>query len=190
MKLEKIAVLFAGITAAASVFSANDGLLSATSQGDFDITFVNDTKARIWGLEDINLTETNGSDGTAATHEFCVFSNLADTGSNDYDLSVSSANAFQLVNSVSTGNDPGSSLAYDLVFTDPLSNQQTFNANAVNELSAGSLSGQPNPGNDDCASQGQNKTQIAVQFSGNEASLNAVAAGAYFDLITLTVTPK
>ena len=92
-----------GLLGSVGAMAANDGTLDTTSQGDFDITFSKDDQARIWGLVDLNLTDSNGSDGTALEHNFCVFSNKSGTGSNQYDMQIDSANGFKLINAVTGG---------------------------------------------------------------------------------------
>ena len=91
------------------------------------------------------------------------------------------------------GSDPGTSLAYTVAFTDPISG--TFNVDEsgltdTGQLSAGSLSDQPDPGIPDCSGQAKNKTTVAIQFTGANNAISNVASGSYYDLVTLTVSPK
>lgn len=193
MKRVALAVaVSAGLTATTGVMAANQGDLGATSSGDFDITFSNADQARIWGLEDLNLTDANASDGAAKTHDFCVFSNKSNTGSNQYEMEIESLNTFKLVNAVTGAADPGTSLAYTVSIADPVGNDFDVNVSAQTDtgnLYAGSLSNQPDPGNDDCASQSKAKTSLSIQFVGDTTAIGNVAAGSYYDLVTLTVTP-
>ena len=163
--------------------AATDGTLGATSQGDFDIIFSNATQARIWGLEDVVMSATNGSDGTAQDMEFCVFSNTEDTGSNSYELSVTSENGFQLVDRAGSSTD---TLGYRLVFTDPAETHPEVTGNGTLVMTAGTLSSQPRP-NIDCANE---NTSVSVQFTGTNSSISGVQSGNYSDLITLLVTPQ
>lgn len=181
--------LSAAVFASAGAMAATDATeLGSISEGKFDIKLSISDQARIWGLDDVNLTVANNVNGTPASMSFCVFSNHAGDGSNLYDLDVVSENGFKMVN-VGTG-DAVDATAYKLTFTDAEDNEKpSISADDTIELDAGSLSTQPDP-LQECPDGIENQTTVDIQFTGNAASVNTLTTGAYFDVVTLTVYPK
>ena len=177
------------------VMAARQGELGATSDGDFEINFQKGSIARIWGFEDINLTDQAINEASAATDSICVFTNKA-VNSNDFKLEIESSNAFQLAGSgeSSDGTDIPS-VDYDIKIaslgkaTGDLDNGEVSHGtdktvdSGENPLNAGSILDQPRPLSD-CV--GSENFKISVWA----ANLANIQSGTYSDTVTLTVTPE
>ena len=161
--------------------------MGTTSTGSIDITYTKGNHARIWGLADVALADTNLAAATAATQDICVYSNKDGT-SNAYQLQIQSQNGFELRDtSGATGATP---LAYRIKVADTgtgtgsVDNGTASGNTVTGNLNAGALTSQPDPTSPDCTSK-QNAT-ISVWFD----SAPSAASGVYTDTITLTVTPS
>ena len=158
--------------------------MGTTSHGSFDITYLKGTHAKIWGLEDITLDDTNTA-GSPVNTSICVFSNK-DTGTNTYSLEVGSAHNFTLDDTSGTSNTP---LAYHIKVVD--ANGAAVDSSSVaagtgvvdGTLNAGALVGQPDP--DAGPTCVNSNATISVWFD----TAPAAASGTYVDTVTLTVTP-
>ena len=185
----------AGLLGSTGVMAARQGELGATSDGDFEINFQKGSIARIWGFEDINLTDQTISEANAVTDNICVFANKA-VNSNNFKLEIESANAFQLAGS-GEGSDGVDipAIDYDIKIaslgtaTGDLDNgevthgtQKTIDS-GQNPLNAGPILDQPRPVNE-CA--GSENFEISVWA----ANLANIQSGTYSDTVTLTVTPE
>ena len=155
-----------------------------TSTGGFDITYTKGSNARIWGLADIALADTNIAAGSAATQDICVYSNKDGT-SNGYDLQIQSQNNFTLNDTLGAGATP---LSYHIKVADnsggSVDNSTASGNTVTGGLNAGALTSQPDPTSPDCSSK-QN-AKISVWFD----AAPSAASGVYTDTITLTVTPS
>ena len=190
------AAVSAGLLGSTGVMAARQGGLGATSDGDFEINFQKGSIARIWGFEDINLTDQTIDEANAVTDNICVFTNKA-VNSNDFKLEIESANAFQLAGSgeSSDGTDIPT-IDYDIKVagisgegTGELDNsnvnhgtEKTVNS-GQSPLNAGPILDQPRPLSD-CA--GNENFEISVWA----ANLANIQSGTYSDTVTLTVTPE
>lgn len=182
--------LFASVGAMAAEDDQNIG---STSTGKFDVTYSKENQAKIWGLDDVNLTASNHGEngGISESMTFCVYANATGTGSNLYDLSVTSTHGFKMVNAADVNEVAVTGTNYGLTFTDAKGNPKTqiTTDTVLDGLDAGSLSSQPLP-SAPCPTSGDNLTKVDVRFTGSASDVNAIPAGAYYDLITLVVSPK
>ena len=158
--------------------------MGVASHGSFDITYFKGNHAKIWGLKDITLHDTNLASSPVKT-EVCVFSNK-DTGSNTYRLEVGSAHNFTLDDTSGTSNTP---LAYHIKVADKVGGIVDSSSVAAGigvvdgPLNAGPLVGQPDP--DAGPTCVNSNATISVWFD----TAPTAASGAYVDTVTLTVTP-
>lgn len=181
------AAVSAGLLGSAGVMAANQGDLDTTSKGDFYINYVKGENARIWGLENLAMDDTHLT-GAEKTQEICIYSNKNNT-SNAYELTLESANSFVLKDQSET---PESNIAYNIKVDgigigvgslDSTDNNGTTDTYTDN-LNAGAISSQPNPGLE-CSASARN-AKISVWFG----SAPNVATGYFTDLITMTVAPQ
>ena len=186
----------AGLLGSTGVMAARQGDLGATSNGDFEINFQKGSIAKIWGLEDIDLTDQTTDQASAVTDDICVFTNKA-ANSNDFMLEIESANAFQLAGSGKGGNGTDiPTIDYDIKVagipghgTGELDNGSVSHGtdkivdSGQSPLNAGPISDQPRPLYD-CA--GNENFKISVWA----VELANIQSGAYSDTVTLTVTPQ
>ena len=185
--LKKIALAVAIGSISTGVLAEVDGTIGTTSTGNFDITYIKGSIARIWGLADFTMTD---SDLVAApnTNEICVFSNKG-AGSNTYEMKVSSSNGFQLTDATGGGASP---ISYNLKVEgigdgggsiDNSSLTPGTDLEFAGDLTAGFLLDQPRP-NLDCTTD--KNAKISIWFS----SAPNIAVGTYSDTVTMLVTPK
>ncbi|GAA4651372.1 hypothetical protein GCM10023116_36560 [Kistimonas scapharcae] len=159
--------------------------LDTTSTGNFDITYIKGSLARIWGLSDLAMTDTHLA-GAEKTQDICVFSNKA-VDSNTYELEVTSANDFTLTDGTGGG---AAAIAYKLKVegigsaSGTLDETDAVGANKLvaSDMEAGPLAQQPDPSLA-CANQ---NARISLWFT----SAPSLSSGAYSDTITMLVTPQ
>ena len=190
------AAVSAGLLGSTGVMAARQGELGVTSDGDFEINFQKGSIAKIWGFDDINLTDQTIDEANAVTDNICVFTNKA-VNSNDFKLEIESTNAFQLAGSGETSDGTDiPTIDYDIKVagiqgegTGELDNSEVTHGidNTVNSdqspLNAGPILEQPRP-LFDCA--GSENFKVSVWA----ASLASIQTGTYSDTVTLTVTPE
>lgn len=187
MEFRKLAIALAataGLTASAAM-AATDGTLGTTSTGNFDINYIKGDQARVWGLADLNMTDTHTS-GDELTQDICIFSNKA-SSSNVYELTLSSANSFTLIDGTGGG---AAAIGYNIKVegigtgTGTLDSSDISGGNYVdNGMNAGPLANQPDPSQNCTANQ---NAQVSVWFD----SAPNITTGAYYDTVTLLVTPQ
>ncbi|MGI2026927.1 hypothetical protein [Endozoicomonas acroporae] len=188
-KLKTLALTTAvslGLLGSNAAMAETQGSLGATSEGNFDITYVKGTLVRIWGLEDFAFD--NQADGASLTKDVCVFSN-GNSNSNQYKLTVTSGNVFKLIDGASNEADYTfdfgtkiSGATTPAVWTNAAGNES--NGDQVGNITAGALADQPNPNLDNCTSAEAN-AQISITIP-----TVPTTAGVYTDNVVLLVAPE
>ena len=190
--IKKLALAAAVGAVTTGAIAATQGDLGATSQGEFDVTYNQNTKVRLWGLGDISLNENK----LTATVDVCTFNNNTD----HVLFTATSSNGFKLKTDASTVGDT-SEIDYTLKL-----NNKGVPADG-NEWGEGALpSGQQ--GYFQFASQGKGADQTAIDAAENSVACGAgtasnttdltvtiptaptgVGDGAYTDTVTLLIQP-
>ena len=173
-KLVKGLIVAGAMVAGGSAFAATQGTLGGTSQGDIDIDVSVGDEILITALADITGTHVPGNNFTGSSPA-CVYTNNP-TG--NYNVTMTSANPgagneFQL-------NGPSGLIIYTVDYDD-------------GDSSATMLSGQINTTFDNADTASTNcggAPQSSIDISVPAASLDAVAAGTYSDVITILVAPR
>ncbi|WP_252177021.1 hypothetical protein [Endozoicomonas sp. 4G] len=191
MEFKKVAI---AIAVALSAGMASSGLQAATnpgspsdssSTGDFDITLYNNSKIQIYGLEDVEINDTDGLPGaTNATGStpVCVAANAA-----QFNISMGTASGtFELTN---TDSGSGTTVPYTLQLkdaggTDTSDGLWGVGGNNSGELSGDDLTVTTNDFNNVSACSGANSYSIVVAPDYTNAD-----PGIYTGTATVTVSP-
>ena len=162
-----------------NAIAAEDGQNSTTrSIGNFEITLFNETLVQVYGLVDVDLTDTT----TTGQTPLCVASNV-----DNYEVAMSSDTAFKL-------DGPGDDVPYTLQITQNSSNIAGASWGANGTLGSGayytaglSKDASLADANDDLAGT----TCTANRFINIDLGTlpNNLTAGQYTDLVTVTVAP-
>lgn len=159
-----------GLIAAPAMSVTADGDLGATSTGTVDINLTLAPLIKISGLTDIDLAYTPGSGAAGSDTNVCVYTNGAAT----YNLTTSSAN--------------GGATAYQLdhaTLADTIAYTVAIDTTDIPVGSTG-VDGLPaNTSAIDCSAGALTVLNIDVA----QTEIDAAAAGAYSDTLTLVVSP-
>ncbi len=192
--MKKLKSLALATAVSAALFSSvgafalpTQGTPGTTSEGEFEVAYIEGQYVRIWGLD--NFIFDNTSDGASQSRNICVFSNGTNS-SNQYQLTVTSGNGdagdadeyFKM-------SDGSTDVNYDFVFkdngnTDVWTTATNDSTATVSNIEAGLLADQPDP-REDC-SDGVN-TNAAITITVPTAPTQA---GFYTDTLTLLVEPQ
>ncbi len=101
--LKKLLLAIAVTTTATGVIAATQGTEGTNSSGNFDVTFDQGAKVRVWGLQDLSFTGDLVAADLTKNFTFCTFSNNTD----EVVFKVESSNGnFTLVSGSQTATAP------------------------------------------------------------------------------------
>ena len=201
------AAVSAGVLGSAGVMAAVNPSEPSNdrSEGQFDITFFNETKIVLYGLDDIDLYSTESADvpgsvdfdnpspGQRTFTPICVASNIGsgDSGISDnyYEIALWSTNDFQLENSAGTVSVPYSLTLKNI--NSPLNKWGGGDGSAggdyyENDVLVADSTDIQNSIQADCPSDTARGRIIDVELTGTDT----VAAGVYSDTVTVVVAPR
>lgn len=178
----------AGLLGSVGAMAANQGSLGGTSNGDFDITIVNSSGVRIWGLQDF----TFDTDGTSSLQQsdinICIFTNdSTSTTDGQYDIIATGSD---LVLSNGGGSD---TLNYTVEYSDSKDATNAYQtlisagtiATEVDELNAGNLFSQPDPTLGDVCNAADTNANVRVTIDPTGAT-----SGTYTGTVYLAISPN
>lgn len=171
MKTMKLGLLAGALAVSSTAFSANDGTLGATSQGDFEIIVALQDLVQISRLDDLNFGTYAGTGALNGAENFCVYRN----GTGAYQATLTgdgTSNAFTIASG-------GNTMPYTVTYDD--------GSGAVAATTGTVITGQSGSSTSiDCGSSDNTTVNISIA----ESVLQASPTGTYQGTLTILIGPE